>query len=356
MNAYKIKPLENLADIETANVLKASAKAYLALGELKGLALSMPNQNILISTLSLQEAKESSEIENIITTQDEVYQSNYKEQKFSSHSAKEVHNYARALDFGYQEVIKTGLLTNRTIIEIQEIIEENKAGFRTQAGTALVNDRTKEIIYTPPQTSKEVLEHMSHLERFMNNSDLSDLDDLIKMALIHHNFESIHPFYDGNGRTGRIINILYLVKQGILNSPTLYLSRFINENKDEYYRLLQKVRDEEIWEEWLIYILEGLEKTAKSTSILIRNIILLMKEFKVIIKDRKPKIYSHELINNLFKYPYTKIDFLVSELNIHRNTASKYLESLVEIGLLEKSKVGRESFYLNKKLFDLLQK
>lgn len=355
MCSYKVKSLKLLGDVETKSVLRAVAKAHMALGELKGLALSMPNQNILLSTLSLQEAKDSSEIENIITTQDDLYQSNYQSQSFSSRSAKEVHSYAKALEVGFQRVSEIGLLRNSTIIEIQKIIENNEAGFRTQAGTTLVNSKN-EVIYTPPQTSSEVLNLMADLESFINDDTLADYDSLVKMALIHHQFESIHPFYDGNGRTGRIINILYLTKQGVLSSPILYLSRYINENKNDYYRLLQDVRDSGEWEEWLVYIIRGLEETAKKTSNIIRELIILMKEYKFLIKEKLPKIYSHELINNLFKHPYTKIEFLVDELGIHRNTAGRYLDSLVEIGLLAKHKVGKENFYINKKLFDLLSK
>ena len=345
MMKYKIMPLETVGDIETKAVLKASLKAHKALGELKGLALTIPNQNILLATLSLQEAKESSEIENIITTHDDLYQSNYQSQLFSSHSAKEVHNYAKALEVGFNIIKDKNLLVNSTILDIQKIIENNTAGFRTQAGTTLVNNQTGEVIHL-----------MSELEKFINNNELSDYDVLVKMALIHHQFKSIHPFYDGNGRTGRILNILYLVKADILNSPILYLSRFINRNKSEYYRLLQEVRDTGSWEAWLVYMMEALEETAYETSNTIREVLRLMKEFKNVIKKELPKIYSHELINNLFKHPYTKNEFVIQELNVHRNTASKYLEALVGIGLLVKHKRGKENYYLNKKLFDLLSR
>ena len=347
--------LQELGDIETKTVLKATAKAYKALGELKGLCLTIPNQNILISTLSLQEAKDSSAIENIITTQDDLYQSNYPRKIFASTAAKEVHNYANALEVGFRQVTESGLLTNNTIIEIQRIIEGNNAGFRTQAGTSLVNNSTGETVFTPPQSAKEVIRLMSELEKFINNSDLSDYDDLIKMAIIHHRFETIHPFYDGNGRTGRIINVLFLTKQQILDTPTLYLSKFINQNKDDYYRLLQYVRETNDWEEWLLYMMKALEQTALHTSYVIRQLLVLIGQYKQEIKSKLPKLYSHELINNLFKYPYTKIEFLVEDLGIHRNTARKYLDKLVAIKLLEKHKKGKENYYLNKKLFNLLK-
>ncbi|OUR98446.1 addiction module protein [Halobacteriovorax marinus] len=354
MSRYEIRSLETLGDIETKAVLKASLKAHKELGELKGLALTIPNQNILLATLSLQEAKESSAIENIITTHDDLYQSNYQSQVFSSTSAKEVHNYARALEVGFNTIQESNLLINSNILEIQKIIENNTAGFRTQAGTTLINNETGKVVYTPPQTGEEVLHYMGELERFINDNELSDYDVLVKMALIHHQFESIHPFYDGNGRTGRILNILYLTKTNILSSPILYLSRFINQNKSEYYRLLQEVRDTGSWESWLIYMMQALEETARETSATIRGVIKLMTEYKVVLKKDLPKIYSHELINNLFKHPYTKNEFLVEELNVHRNTASKYLEALVNIGLIEKHKIGKENYYLNKKLYNLL--
>lgn len=354
MSAYQILPLKSLKNIETKAVLKACLRAHRELGELKGLAMAMPNQNILLSTLSLQEAKESSEIENIITTQDDLYQSHYSSQAFSSPAAKEVHRYAKALEVGFDIVKNSSLLTCSAIIEIQKIIENNAAGFRAQGGTTLKNQQTGKIIYTPPQTQSEVINLMSELESFINNDELCDFDVLVKMALIHHQFESIHPFYDGNGRTGRILNILYLVKNDVLSSPILYLSKYINKNKNDYYRLLQEVRDTGEWEAWLIYVINGLEQTARETSRVIRGLIKMIDEFKALIVEKLPKIYSHELINNLFKHPYTKNEFVVDELGVHRNTASRYLESLVKNGLLAKHKIGKENYYLNERLFNLL--
>ena len=351
---YDFTPLEQLGDIETKAVLKATAKAHQALGELKGLAVTMPNQYLLLATLSLQEAKESSEIENIITTQDDLYRSNYDAQQFLSASAKEVHNYAKALQTGYNTIKETGLLTNNAIIQIQNIIENNNAGFRTQGGTQLVNQQNAEVVYTPPQTKQTILDLMGNLERFINDDDLSDYDDLVKMALIHHQFESIHPFYDGNGRTGRILNILYLSKQNLLGAPILYLSRYLNRNKADYYTLLQRVRDQNDWEAWTLFMLKALQVTSQDTLKTIQGLIALMQTYKHTIKAKLPKIYSHELINNLFTHPYTKVEFVTHDLNIHRNTASKYLNQLVGIGLLTKHKLGKDNFYLNDKLYELL--
>lgn len=349
-----IPSLFKIGDIETKAVLKAAAKAHQALGEVKGVAANMPNQYILIGTLSLQEAKESSAIENIITTHDDLYRSDYESKVFASHSAKEVHNYAHALNCGYQIVKEMGLITNNTILTIQQTLEENDAGFRSQAGTKLKNDQTGEVIYTPPQDRDEIIRLMSDLERFINEDEQINYDDLVKMALIHHQFESIHPFYDGNGRTGRILNILYLVKQGLLDTPILYLSRYINQNKQEYYSLLQKVRDEKDWEPWLIFMLKAVESTAKQTTLLISEIKSLMQNYKTEMKEKLPKIYSHELLNNLFKHPYTKIEFVVKDTGKSRQTVSKYLDELVEINLLSKHKVAKDNLYLNDDLYSLL--
>lgn len=346
-------PLEQLGDIETKAVLKATARAHQALGELKGLAVTLPNQYLLLATLSLQEAKESSEIENIITTQDDLYRSHYPSQQFASGSAKEVHNYAKALKTGYETVKKTGMLTNNSIIEIQRMIENNDAGFRTQDGTKLVNQQTQQVIYTPPQTAEEIISLMSRLEAFINNDELSDYDDLVKMALIHHQFESIHPFYDGNGRTGRIVNILFLSKQNLLGPPILYLSRYLNKNKTQYYALLQQVRETNHWEPWLIFMLNALQVTSQDTLATIKSLMALMQKHKQTIKTQLPKLYSHELINHLFIHPYTKVEFLVNELDVHRNTASKYLNQLVDIGVLSKHKLGKDNYYLNTELFNI---
>jgi Fic family protein len=351
---YTFVPLEQLGDIETKAVLKATAKAHQALGELKGLAVTMPNQYLLLATLSLQEAKESSEIENIITTQDDLYRSNYQSQQFLSTSAKEVYNYAQALETGFNIISKTGLLTNNTVIEIQRIIENNNAGFRTQAGTQLINQQNDQVVYTPPQTAQYIIDLMSDLEKFINDDDLCDYDDLVKMALIHHQFESIHPFYDGNGRTGRILNILFLSKQKLLGAPILYLSRYLNRNKAQYYQLLQQVRDTNNWEPWLLFMLKALQITSQDTLKTIKGLIALMQSYKQTIKTKLPKIYSHELINNLFTHPYTKVEFITQDLKIHRNTASKYLNQLVDIGLLSKHKLGKEHYYLNSELYALL--
>lgn len=352
--SYTIPELPLSIELETKFVLKKLAKAHQALAELKGVTGIIPNQSILISTLSLQEAKDSSAIENIITTHDELYKSDVFAKQFTSYAAKEVYNYAMALRNGYEKVKNNGLLINNYILEIQQTLEENSAGFRKLPGTVLKNDQTGEVVYSPPQDEKQIRALMNNLEQFINDDGLSDWDPLIKMAVIHHQFESIHPFYDGNGRTGRIINILYLVKYGLLDTPVLYLSRYINQNKGEYYRLLQAVRDHQEWERWVLYMLDGIEQTSRQTTRLILGIKDLMQFQKNKMREELPKIYSHDLLNNLFRHPYTKIDFVMQELQVTRITATKYLDALVASNILSKHKKGKENYYMNDALFDLL--
>ena len=342
------------AELESKTVLKKAAEAHRYLAELKGVATSIPNQQILIDTLSLQEARESSAIENIISTFDDVYQSNYQSQSFASPAAKEVHAYSKALKKGFELVQKQGLLTNNIILKIQEEIEHNKAGFRKLPGTKLLNQATGELVYQPPQDYDTIVILMSNLEAYINNDAMSDVDPLVKMAVIHHQFESIHPFYDGNGRTGRIINILYLIKNDLLSLPVLYLSRYITQHKADYYKLLQQVRETGMWEPWILYMLEAVAQTAKSTIQVITQMSKAMQQYKQSIKRDAPKIYSQDLLNNLFRYPYTKIDFIMQDLQVSRNTAIRYLEQLEQLQLIEKKKIGRDNFFINKALLGLL--
>ncbi|MEM8568974.1 MAG: Fic family protein [Bacteroidota bacterium] len=349
-----MKPLPLNADLETKAVLKKVTEARAALAEMKGVAGTIPNENILISTLALQEARDSSAIENIITTQDELYQADVAANKFKTLASKEVHMYAQALKTGYETVKVANLLTQSNILKIQATIEKNDAGYRKLPGTELKNDQTGEVVYIPPQKAEEIIELMDNLEGFMNSPDWSDRDPLVKMAIIHHRFESIHPFYDGNGRTGRIINILYLVKEGLLNLPILYLSGFINQNKAEYYRLLQQVRTDESWEEWVLFMLDGVEQTAIRTIELIKGIKVLMLAHKKQMRIEVPKIYSQDLLNNIFRHPYTKINFVMQELDVSRPTATRYLEELCKLGILKKEKIWKEAYYINSDLFELL--
>ncbi len=342
-------------DVETKAVLKSLPKAHAALAELKGIASTIPNQIILINTLGLQEAKDSSAIENIITTHDDLYKTELNLDSFNSLQAKEVQNYISALKRGFELVKKKGLITNSIIIEIQSELEKNNAGFRKLPGTALKNAATGETVYTPPQNINEVNRLMANLEKFINDPGVSDYDPLIKMAIIHYQFESIHPFYDGNGRTGRILNILYLIMEELQTLPILYLSNYIIKHKTDYYRLLQQLRDNENWEEWLLFIIKGIEETSRETIDLIIEIKKLMQEFKHCLRDNY-KFYSQDLLNNLFKHPYTKIEFIVNDLNVSRITAANYLNKLADDGLLKKSKIGTGNYYINESLFDLLTK
>lgn len=341
-------------DVETKPVLRKLAAAHQRLAEFKGVITSIPNQNILLETLTLREAKESTAIENIISTFAEVYQSSVYSNLFASPEAKEVHLYAEALKHGFNLIQSSGLLTNNHILKIQSVIEQNDAGFRKVPGTKLLNEKTGEVVYMPPQDALEIESLMQNLEAFINNDELADLDPLIKMAIIHHQFETIHPFYDGNGRTGRIINILYLVNKKLLDIPVLYLSRYIINKKSEYYEQLQKVRATGNWEPWILFILDSVENTAKEGVLLINAIHKAMQKYKHEIKAKLPKLYSQDLLNNLFKYPYTKIEFIERDLSVSRSTAIRYLEVLVKNDFLKKQKLGRESFYVNNSLIELL--
>lgn len=354
MNDFILQPLPPKTDIETTKVLKQLSKAHRYLAELKGTVKTIPNENILINTLTLQEAKDSSEIENIVTTHDDLYKENI---LIDTHNpaTKEVINYAQGLKHGFKIVRNEKLLLNRHIIAIQEILEENKAGFRTQSGTTLKNQKN-EVVYTPPQHPDEIIQLMTNLEKFINDNDFSDLDPLTKMAVIHYQFESIHPFYDGNGRTGRIINILYLVLQGLLDIPVLYLSRYITQNKVDYYNALQGVRTHNDWETMVLYLLKGIELTAGKTIDLISDIKNVMQDYKTRIRTELPKIYSQDLINNLFKNPYTKIDFLQNDLKVSYLTARKYLELLADKGYLIKVQIGKSSYYINQPLLNVFTK
>lgn len=340
---------------ETKPILKKLASAHRYLAELKGVAASIPNQTILINTLALQEAKDSSAIENIITTHDALYKEQLFSDVISDAAAKEVSLYAEALKHGFDLATKNHMLTLNHVVEIQKRLEQNDAGIRKIPGTVLVNPASGAIIYTPPQEYQTILRLMDNLMAYINNQEMHDVDPLIKMAVIHYQFETIHPFYDGNGRTGRIINLLYLVMEGLLTLPVLYLSRYIIRNKGEYYRQLQSVRDTDEWEPWILYMLEAVEQTSQQTILLVNGIKDLMMDYKHRIRSGYPRLYSQDLINNLFRHPYTKIEFLMRDLNISRLTAAKYLDTLAADGFLVKEKIWRSNYYINLPLFNLLK-
>lgn len=326
-------PLHHLPPerFETPAILRKVSAASRRLAELKGLAASIPNQSILINTLALQEAKDSSAIENIVTTHDELFRDDAFPESPVSLASKEVARYRQALYTGFNRVRETGLLTANTMGDIQTELECN----------------------TPPQEHDTIVQQMTDLERFINTPELLDTDPLVKMALIHHRFESIHPFYDGNGRTGRIINVLYLVREGLLDIPVLYLSRHIVRNKAAYYRLLQEVRDSDNWEEWVLYMLDAVEQTSADAIQTITAIRSAVMQAKHGIRSQY-RFYSQDLINNLFTHPYTKIEYIEKDLHVSRMTAAKYLEELVQGGFMEKRKIGRANYYINTALYAIL--
>lgn len=341
-------------DHESKAILRKLVSAHRYLAELKGIVDTIPNKSILINTLSLQEAKDSSEIENIITTHDELFKAELFADIIKKSAAKEVSQYASALRTGFRLVSETSLVTNNHIITIQGELEKNTAGFRKLPGTTLKNDITGEVIYTPPQDADDIQVLMENLEYYINDSEICSLDPLVKMAIIHHQFESIHPFYDGNGRTGRIICILYLYAQKLLHIPVLYLSRYIIQNKNDYYRLLQETRDTGNFEPWILYMLSAIENTSLQTIQIITNIKEIMMDYKLRIRRDLPKIYSQDLLNNLFKHPYTKIEFMQNDIRKSRLTATKYLDILSKEGFLTKQKIGKYNYYINAPLVYVL--
>ena len=353
MNECKVSFLPPSGELETQVILKKLPTVHRHLAELKGVITSIPNESIIINTLALQEAKDSSEIENIVTTHDEMYKADLFSDFIQNPAAKEVGQYAEALRSGFESVKRSNLLTVNHICEIQKLLENNSAGIRKLPGTKLKSQQTGKTIYTPPQDYNQILELMTNLEQFINDDSICEADYLIKMAVIHFQFESIHPFYDGNGRTGRIINILYLVAKGLLDIPILYLSRFIIQNKNLYYNHLQQTRITGNWEPWILYMLDGIEETSKQTTKIILDIKKLMMEYKHRMRAELPKIYSQDLLNNIFRHPSTKIDFMKDEIGVSRLTATKYLDKLSEAGFLKKHKIGRHNYYINKPLLDL---
>lgn len=340
-------------DLETAAVHRRVTEASRQLAEFKGVVASIPNERILLSSLALQEAKDSSEIENIVTTHDELFRQASGADGPESVTAKEVLRYREALQAGWALVREHGLITNNHILRIQKELEPNKPGFRKTPGTYL-KDSSGRVVYTPPQDANRIVELMNALEAEYNAPDGHRLDPLVRMAVLHHRFESIHPFHDGNGRTGRILNVLFLLKEGLLTLPVLYVSRHIVRTKADYYRLLQSVRDERTWEDWVLYMLTAVAESARHGIALVRGIHTALLDVKHRVRRDFHKFYSQDLINNLFAHPYTKIQFVEDELGVTRVTATRYLNALADAGILRRLKVGRASYYINVRLFDLL--
>lgn len=344
-------PYKNI-NLKTNKILEQLTLSSRALAELKGYANTIPNMHILINAVTINEAKDSSAIENIVTTHDDIYkvltESGYKEE-----NAKEVVDYRNAIWLGYEQIKQDGYINTNTIIKIQGTIEHNNAGIRKLPGTELKNSITGETIYTPPQSEQEIRKYLKNLEDFINDNE-DNIDPLIKVCLIHYQFESIHPFYDGNGRTGRILNILYLVLNKLIDSPILYLSKYINKTKQYYYKLFNEVRANNNFEDWILYILKGIEITSRETIELIEKIQAEIKKYKEEFRSKLPKIYSKKLLESLFYEVYTKISYIEKACDVTRITATSYLNQLEEIGLLESEKVGREKLYKNTRLIKLL--
>lgn len=348
-------------DFEKADLLRALVKAHRHLAELKGCAASIPNQAILVDTLALQEAKASSEIESYVTTQDELFQADLKLAESVSPAAKEVARYRESLKQGFERMkAQQGLITKSTLIALFQELKNSTEGFRHAPGTVLKNDKTGATVFVPPQDGAEIQRHIDDLERFINTPD--ELDALIKMALIHHQFESIHPFSDGNGRIGRILCVLFLVQSKLLDAPVLYLSRYINRHKQDYYRLLQAVRDvvpntqawAEAWQAWVIFMLNAVADTAQRGVLLVSAMRDLMAHTKRQMREQLPSLYSQDLLNNLFRHPYTRIEFVQQDLGVTRQTAARYLRQLVQAGLVEEHTHGKHVYFINAPLVALL--
>ena len=348
--------LPETSRLETYGVLRQLIGAHRYLAELKGVAATIPNPEILINTLSLQEAKDSSGIENIFTTQDDLFQADIFSDSSRNPAAKEVHRYAAALKSGFEQMRGDRLITVNRIVDYHKTLMNNDAGVRKLPGTVIKNSATGETVFTPPQNPDEIQLLLTDLERFVNDDTECAVDPLIAMAIVHHQFESIHPFYDGNGRAGRILNSLYLVAKELLDQPVLYLSAYIIETKADYYRLLQSTRETDDWEPWLLYMIRGVEETSRATIGLIESIRNLMSDYEHRIRKDLPKIYSHELLINLFRHPYTKIEAVKDDLGVSRLTASKYLAALSEKGFVEKHRFGKYNYYVNGPLIQIFER
>lgn len=350
----QLPPLPPNIDIESKKVLKKVTSSHRQLAELKGIANTIPNQTILINSIILQEARSSSEIENVITTNDKLYQAFSSSQRSIDPQTKEVLRYRQALWTGYNRLKKRRMFSTNLCVELFQIIKQTNEGIRTAPGTRIADGRGR-IVYSPPEGERVIRDKLEDLEKFIHNDD-DKIDPLVKLALIHYQFEAIHPFTDGNGRTGRMMNVLYLVYKKLLDLPILYLSQYIIEHKLEYYRLLRSVTYDKEWESWIIYMLDAIEKTSNNTK---EKITRIRDQFnKTLEKTRKElpsHVYSKELIELIFEQPYCKIQFIVDKGIAKRQTAGVYLNELERIGILKKKKVGKENLFLNKRLFEVLK-
>jgi Fic family protein len=348
-NDLPLLPPEGL-ELETRAVLKQTIASARALADLRGIAAKVPNPRILINGIVLQEARLSSEIENIVTTSDELYRAAANGDSVTDTHTKEVLRYREALWYGFEEIKKRPLCANLSI-DIVGILRQLQMDVRKAPGTALKN-QAEEVVYTPPEGESLIRDKLSNLEKFIHADD--DLDPLVKLAVMHYQFEAIHPFSDGNGRTGRILNVLYLVEKGLLDVPVLYLSHYILRNKAAYYTGLRSVTEEAKWEEWILFMLHGIEQTARETCALVDSILDLMTATTERLRVEQPGMYSKDLIEVIFSNPYCRIRFLEDARIAKRETASRYLQKLAAMGILTPLKVGREMYYLNDGLLRIL--
>ena len=339
------------AELETLRTLKKAIGAHKALAGFKGAGNLIPNQTILLRSIVLQEARLSSEIKNIVTTNDKLYKAFSDEDGGYDLHTKEVLRYQDALWHGYTQLKAGRPLSTSLFVEIGNSIRQNGAGIRAQPGTCIGNLR-KETIYTPPEGVERLRDLLTNLSEYAYADD--DLDPLIKMALLHYQFEAIHPFSDGNGRTGRMINILYLVSQELIDVPVLYLSRYIIDHKTAYYQGLKRVTESQAWEDWILYMLDAIEQMAIQTRDKVLTIRRLLDDALILAREATPKVYSKELIELIFQQPYCRIQFIEAAGLAKRQTASTYLQELERIGLLRSVKIGRERFYINDKLYEVL--
>ncbi len=352
-----LAPLPPKANLESVEILKASIEANKLLAELKGYCQTLPNPHLLLNTIVLQESKESSAIENIVTTQDELYQETLRtSDTIKNAAAKEVIQYRESMYWGLAEMQKKGFISTNLLVGIMQRLRNTDENIRNTPGTKLANPSNKQIVYTPPEGDQIIREKLKQLETFMNDGEFSDLDGLVKMALVHYQFEAIHPFSDGNGRTGRILNVLYLINQNLISLPVLYLSYYIIQNKSDYYRLLREVTEKGNWAEWVLFIVKGVGETSALTLKKINAILQLKSDSEEKIKKALKASYSRELCDLLYSYPYIKIKILEENNIAKRQTASEYLKKLQKIGLLDMVKIGKETYYINKGLMDILAK
>ncbi|WP_417444124.1 Fic family protein [Joostella sp.] len=337
--------------LETTKVLRKTIVASRALAHLNGMLTNLPNPTLFLDTIHLLEAKASSEIENIITTNDDLYKSLVADKRFDSSATKEVLSYKEALWNGLHEIEVRPFISTNLCIDIVQNIKKNTAGIRTTPGTALKNAKGK-TIYTPPAGEAVIREKLANLETFINENNT--IDPLIKMALMHYQFEAIHPFSDGNGRTGRILLLLYLKLENLLDTPAIYLSEYIIKSKADYYNKLREVTENNNWESWILYMLEMVEFTANKGLKRLKEVTELMEHMATEIKEKLPKVYTKELVEILFRLPYTKRQFLIDEKLGTPKTVGNYLKDLENAGFLTSEKVGKEKLYLNYRLMAIL--